>query len=70
MRERNCDCTDDPLGILNLGKTFIHGFSGLIKFLKAGDKHPTIISNIYTVILHLVTILKPSMVEGMSLQML
>ena len=61
---------DDPSGILNPGKTFIHGFSGLINFLKAGDKHPTIIFNIYTVILHLVTILKPSMVRGTSLQTL
>ena len=59
--------TDDPLGILNPGKTFIHGFSGLIKFLKAGDKHPTIIFNIYTAILHLITILKLRTVEGMSL---
>ena len=44
---------DDPSGILNLGKTrktFIQGFSSLIIFLKAGDKHPTIIFNIYTVI--------------------
>ena len=49
---------DDPSGILNPGKTFIQGFSSLIIFLKAGDKHPTVIFNIYTVILHLVTILK------------
>ena len=61
---------DDPSGILNTGKTrktFIQGFSSLIIFLKAGDKLPTIILNTYTVILHLVTILKPSMVGGTSL---
>ena len=61
---------DDPSGILNLGKTFIQGFSSLINFLKARDKHPAIIFNIFGVILLLVTILKPRMVDGMSLQML
>ena len=61
------DNTDDPSGILNPGKTFIQGFLSLINFLKARDKHPAIIFNIFAVILLLVTILKPSMVEGTSL---
>ena len=52
------------------GKTFIQGFSSLIIFLKAGDKLPIIIFNTYTVILHLVTILKPSTVQGTSLRTL
>ena len=50
---------DDPSGILNLGKTFIHGFSGLINSLKDGDKHPIIIFNMFTVILLLVLIVLP-----------
>ena len=61
---------DDPSGILKPGKTFIQGFSSLINFLKARDKHPAIIFNMFTVILLLVTILKPRTVEGMSLRML
>ena len=59
--------SDDPSGILKLGKTFIHGFSSLIDFLKAGIKHPPIIFNVFPAILLLVIILKPSMVEGTSL---
>ena len=58
---------DDPLGILKLGKTFIHGFLSLINFLKARNKHPPIIFNIFPAILLSVTILKPRMVKGMSL---
>ena len=58
---------DDPLRILNLGKTFIQVFSSLINFLKAGIKHPPSIFNIFPAILLLVIILKPSMVEGTSL---
>ena len=61
---------DDPSGILNPEKTFIHGFLSLINFLKAGDKHPAVIFNSFTTILLLVIILKPSMVEGMSLRTL
>ena len=64
------NCGDDPSGILNPEKTFIHGFLGLINFLKAGDKHSAVIFNIYTVILLLVTILKPRTVKGTSLQTL
>ena len=70
LKECEVLCADDLSGILNPGKTFIHGFLSLIIFLKAGDKHPAIIFNIYTVILHLVTILKPSTVEGTSLRTL
>ena len=44
------DNTDDPSGILNPGKTFIQGFLSLMNFLKARDKHPEIIFNIFAVI--------------------
>ena len=64
------EADDDPSGILKPGKTFIHGVLSLINFLKAGDKHPPIIFNIFPAILLLVTILKPRMVKGTSLQML
>ena len=62
-----CGGYDDPLRILNPGKAFIQGFSSLINFLNARDKHLGIIFNIFGVILLLVTILKPRTVEGMSL---
>ena len=58
---------DDPSGILKPGKTFIQG---LLSLINARDKHPAIIFNMFTVILLLVTILKPSTVEGTSLRML
>ena len=67
-----CGVTEDSHNVsvedMMIGKTFTQGFSSLIIFLKAGDKLPTIIFNTYTVILHLVTILKPSTVRGTSLR--
>ena len=62
--------SNDPSGILNLRKPFIQGFLSLINFLKARIKHLSIIFNIFTAILLLVIILKPSMVKGTSLRTL
>ena len=61
------EAIDDPSGILKLGKTFIHGFLSLIKFLKAGNKHPAVIFNIFTIILLLVIILKPRFANAIGM---
>ena len=61
---------DDSSGILNLGKLFIQCFSSLTNFLKAVIKPPSIIFNMFTVILLLVIVLKFSTIEGTSLQTL
>ena len=67
MIANNVQNVDNPSEILNLGKIFIQGFLSLMNFLKARDKHPAIIFNVFGVILLLVTILKPRTVKGTSL---
>ena len=65
---------DDPSGVLNPGKTRKNIHTGFFlepyNFPKGWGRLPTIIFNTHTVILHLVTILTLSTVEGTSLRTL